>query len=202
MDIKAKLKDETTVITGMVRFSYAHVFKPAEFETDKANGKDPKYMVTLLIDKTDKDTVKAIKAAMANAEKAGISSKWGGKKPPATKFWIPLRDGDEERPDDEVYAGNYFIQAKSARKPTVVGKYRGTDGKLLELTTEDEFYSGCYGRASIAIFPYNQDGGVGLGVYLNNVQKLKEGDKLTGGTDANDDFDDEFEDDEDDDLGY
>lgn len=196
-EVKAK-RDKTNVVTGKVRFSYCHVFTPAEFETDKKTGKDPKYMVTLLISKKDKETLKALKEAMEEAKADGIKSKWGGKLPAASKFWNPLRDGDEERADDENYAGHYFMQAKSSRKPSVVGKYRGADGKLIALTTDEEFYSGCYGRASITIFPYNQDGGVGLGVYLNNVQKLEDGDRLSGGTSAENDFDDEFEEEEDD----
>lgn len=196
-EVKAK-REGMKVITGLVRFSYAHVFTPAEFETDKKAGKDPKYMVTLLIPKTDKDTLKAIKQAMEDAKVEGLKSKWGGKMPTPSKFWNPLRDGDEERAEDENYVGHYFIQAKSARKPAVKGKYRGADGKLIDLTTDEEFYSGCYGRGSINFFPYSQDGGVGIGVYLNNVQKLEDGDRLAGGSDAETDFDDEFEDEYDD----
>lgn len=195
-EVKAK-REGMKVTTGKVRASYVHVFTPAEFESDKAKGKDPKYMITLLISKRDKDTLKAIREAIEEAKAEGLKTKWGGKMPPASKFWDPLRDGDEERPDDPNYEGMFFMQAKSARKPAVKAKYRGADGKLIDLTTDEEFYSGCYCRASINIFPYNQDGGVGLGVYLNNVQKLEDGERLAGGSDPESDFDEDFDDDED-----
>ena len=44
--------------------------------------------------------------------------KWGGKIPPNLK--LPLRDGDIDRPEDEAYAGCYFLNANSREKPQVV----------------------------------------------------------------------------------
>ena len=45
----------TKVVTGKVRFSYAHVWEPASI-----NGGDEKYSVSILIPKSDKKTLKAI----------------------------------------------------------------------------------------------------------------------------------------------
>lgn len=42
-------------------------------------------------------------------------AKWGGKLPPEKSFKSPLRDGDEEK-DDENYAGCYFINANASEK--------------------------------------------------------------------------------------
>ena len=87
------------VKTGVVRLSYANIWKPRAAEA----GQEPKYSVSLIIPKTDKTTLAAIKAASDEALKEGITRKWGGKKPANLK--LPLRDGDVDRPDDEAYAG-------------------------------------------------------------------------------------------------
>ena len=50
------------------------------------------------------------------------------------------------------------------------------------------FYSGCYGRASIRFYAYNQNGNKGVGCGLGNVQKLEDGQPLDGRTTALEDF--------------
>ena len=117
------------------RFSYLHCWEP-----DSVNGGDPKYSVSAIIPKSDTKTINAIKAAVEQAKKDSIS-KWGGKIPANLK--LPLRDGDIDRPDDEAYADSFFINASSNRKPGVV------DAQLNEIIAPEDFYSGCYGRASI-----------------------------------------------------
>ena len=86
----------------------------------------------------------------------------------------------------------YYINAKSNRKPQVVDLDRD------DIFDAEEVYSGCYVRATIVFFPYSNEG-KGVGVLLNNVQKLADGDHLGGSAaSAADDFDDdeELEDDE------
>lgn len=176
----------TKVITNEVRFSYANVFVPKAIE----QGQDPKYSVNILISKEDTETVDAVKAAIAQAKADGLQSKWGGKLP--KKFHEPLRDGDEERDDDPVYKNHYFINISSKNKPGVIDRYKN------ELTSDDEFYSGCYGRASINFFPFNSAGNNGIGAGLNNLQKLRDGERLAGRASAEDDFDEDFSGSEDD----
>ena len=48
-------KRKTQVITGEVRFSYAHVWEPSSI-----NGGDEKYSVSIIIPKSDTKTIKAI----------------------------------------------------------------------------------------------------------------------------------------------
>ena len=52
----------------------------------------------------------------------------------------------------------------------------------------NEFYSGCYGRASITLYPYDTSGSKGIAAGLNNVQKLEDGEKFGGTTSAAADF--------------
>ena len=170
---------DTKVITGKVRFSYANVFKPKAIE----EGQKEKYSVSILIPKKDKITLNKINAAVAAATEAGKTSKFGGRIPANLK--LPLRDGDIDRPEDEAYAGCFFINANSVRKPAVV------DANVDPIMDQDGFYSGCYGRASINFYPYNEAGSKGIAAGLQNLQKLEDGEKLAGGSTAEEDFGDE-----------
>lgn len=87
-------KRKTQVITGEVRFSYAHVWEPSSI-----NGGDEKYSVSIIIPKSDTKTIKAINNAIEAAKQEGIA-KFGGKIPANLK--LPLRDGDTDREDDET----------------------------------------------------------------------------------------------------
>lgn len=177
----------TKVITGKVRFSYVNIFKSRAF----SGSDDEKFSICLLIDKEDKKTLKAINDAVQAAIQDGISSKWNGKKPANLK--LPLRDGDEDRPEAPEYAGMMFLNANSTQKPGIV------DRNLMEIIDPDEVYSGCYGRASVNFYPFNVNGNRGIGVGLNNIQKLTDGERL-GSTRASAESDfggDDFQDDED-----
>jgi len=181
---------QTKVVTGVVRFSYLHVWEPSAVD----EGQDPKYSASLIIPKSDKKTLKAIKEAIENAKVQGKSNKFGGKIPANLK--TPLRDGDEDRPDDEAYENSYFVNANSKTKPGIVDK---DCNKILD---QDEVYSGCYGRASITFYPFNTSGNKGIACGLNHLQKLKDGEPLGGRSTAENDFGDDFvfEDEDDDDL--
>jgi hypothetical protein len=162
------------VVTGKVRFSYAHVFSPQASQ----EGGQPKYSVSIIIPKSDKETVEKINKAIEQAKEEN-KAVWGGTVPKGLKGG--LRDGDEEK-DDPAYANSYFINANSAQKPGVV------DADLNAILDASEFYSGCFGRASISFFAYNSNGSKGVGCGLNNVQKLEDGEKLGGASSASDDF--------------
>ena len=160
------------VVTNEVRFSYL-------WEPQAVNGSEPKYSVSLIIPKTDKATVKAIKDAIEIAKQEGIG-KFGGKLPANLK--LPLRDGDIERPDDEAYKNSYFINCNSKDQPQIV------DRKVQPILDRNEFYSGCYGRASISIYAYNVNGNRGIAASVNSVQKTRDGESLGGRSRAEDDF--------------
>lgn len=163
------------VITGKVRASFVHIF-----ELQSINGSEPKYSCSLIIPKTDTETLGKLNAAIEEAKQAGIVSKWGGKLPPNLK--LPLRDGDVDRPDDAAYAGCYFINATSTEKPGVV------DRKRIPITDPLAVYSGCYVRASVTVFPFNTNGNRGVSCGLSNVQFWCDGEPLNGRVRAEDEF--------------
>lgn len=178
----------TKVITNKVRFSYVNIFRSRAFR----EGQDAKFSICLLIPKEDKAGLAKIQRAIDEAVQEGISSKWGGKQP--KNLHLPLRDGDLERADEAPeYEGMMFLNANSNSKPGIVDK------DLNEILDPDEVYSGCWGRASINFFPYDSNGNRGVGVGLNNIQKLKDGERLGAArAAAEDDFGDGFEDEEED----
>ncbi len=178
----AEAAGSTRFVTGKVRLAWAQVFEPNEHG---------KYQVTVLVPKSDKETIakleKAIEAVKALPKSART---WGGKY--LASFKIPMRDGDTEV-DTELkpeYKGHYFFSAATKMKPDVV------DTSLNAILDKSAVYSGCYVRISVNLSSYSVDGGRGINAYLQNVQKLADGEPLgSGGSKASDDFeavDDDF----------
>lgn len=183
-----KFVNPTKVITGPnTRWSYANVWQPKSI-----NGGAPKYSVSLIIPKSDTETVSKIKAAIKAAYEEGQAKLRGnGKSVPALEYMkTPLRDGDKERPDDEAYKNSYFINANSGTAPGVV------DANRQPIIDTSEVYSGVYGRASINFYAFNSNGNKGIACGLNNLQKIRDGEPLGGKARAEDDFatddDDDF----------
>lgn len=174
--------NKTRVITGKVRFSYLNAWEPKSI-----NGGDEKFSVSLIISKDDIKTLSDVKAAIEAAKQEG-KAKLGGKI--AGNLKLPLRDGDAERPDDEAYKNSYFINANSKDRPQIVDK------NVKHILNQEELYSGCYGRASITFYAFNQNGNKGIACGLNNLQKLSDAEPLSGRSRASDDFtsldDDDF----------
>lgn len=176
-----------TVVFGPCRLSYTHLFSKYSPDGDPDNGK---YMTNVLIPKEEKETVKALNAAIEAAKKAGIVSKWDGKEP--KKLDMPLRDGDTDREDDEVYAGCYFLNAKCTTRPGICDKHK------TPIVDEDEIYSGVYAYVSVTFFGYDVSGNRGVACGLNNIMKFKDGERLGGRASAESDFGDiDCEDDDD-----
>ncbi|WP_270578015.1 DUF2815 family protein [Caldibacillus thermoamylovorans] len=185
----------TKVITNEVRASYANVFHPTSM-TDRDS--DAKYSISLLISKDDTETIQLIEEAIEEARKGGVE-KFGKKFPvkPKTTF----RDGDEERPDDPAYAGHMFLNCSSKTKPGVVKKApAGSPVKTIEITSEDEFYSGCYCKAAVNFYAYNFNGSMGIAAGLNNLLFTRDGERFAGKDSAENDFADELDFEEDDDA--
>lgn len=171
------MENTTKVVTGKVRFSYANVFEPKAVNDDET----PKYSVCVIISKDDKKTLDAIRKAIEAAKQAGkakIADK-NGRIPSNIK--TPLRDGDDERGDDPAFENSYFLNCSSNRRPSIVDK------DLAPIMDREEFYSGCYGRVSLNFYAFNvQSKGIAAG--LNNIQKLSDGERLAGGSSADEDF--------------
>lgn len=175
-----------------VRLSYANIWEPKPPMGDP-DGK-ARYSASLLISKDDTKTIKAINKAIEEAKaegKAKLANK-NGVVPKNLK--LPLRDGDEDRPDDDAYTGCYFLNANASadHRPKIV------DRSVEPVLDRSEVYSGCYANVSVTFFAFNTQGNVGIGCGLGNIQKVRDGDHLTGERSAAEDFEDLGGDDDDD----
>ncbi len=168
-------QNNTKVVTGVVRLSYANVWEPKSI-----NGGAEKYSVSLIIPKSDKKTISEIEKAIDNAIKEG-ASKFGGKVPNKSTLKLPLRDGDSER-DDEAYKDSFFVNANSTTAPQIV------DTRVQPILDRNEVYSGVYARVSITFYAFNSNGNKGIACGLGNIQKVRDGEPLGGRSNATDDF--------------
>lgn len=157
------------------RVSFCNIFEPRS-----VNGGAEKYSCSCLIDKSDKTTLLAIHNAIEAAKENG-KGKWGGKIPGNLK--LPLRDGDVDNPDKEEMHNCMFFNCSNKEKPQVV------DRKVQPITDPSEVYSGCYCIVSVNFYPFNSNGNRGIAASLGNVQKVRDGEPLSGRVAAASEFD-------------
>lgn len=160
------------VVTPTFRASFVNVFEPRQNEQ---SGK-LEYSVKMIFDK-DADLT-----GLKEIIKEAIRNKWGTNPPKSLK--MPLRDGNEsdldKYPEDE---NKIIANAKSVAYPPGI-----IDGRTKqEIIDPKEFYSGCYARASVVAYAYdNVSKGVAFG--LQNILKIKDGEPLVNRASAESDF--------------
>lgn len=188
--ITAKMKGDTRVVTGVVRLSFNHLFEPRAND----DGTPGRYDCCLLIDKTDEETIKCVNEAIKNAKAKGVTEKWGNKVP--ANLQTPLHDGDEKEDDQysSDFVGKMYLNPKSKQKPGMVDK------NCAPIMDPEDLYSGCYILAALSFYPYNVNGKRGVGVGIDNVMKIRDGEPLGGRASADSDFGGVQVDDEDDNI--
>jgi hypothetical protein len=158
-------------MTPEFRASFPNVFT-ARSDFD---GQEPKFSIVMLFDK--KTDISALKKLCEQA----VKEKWGDKVPKNLRS--PFRDGDTDKPDMDGYAGCVFVRASSKGRPGLV------DASVTPIVNQEDFYAGCYARATVNAFAYDKAGNQGVAFGLQNVQKLRDGEPFSGRTKAEDDFD-------------
>jgi hypothetical protein len=168
-------KFNTKFVTPEIVCSY-----PALFEAeDPFNSGQPKYSLSIPISKDDKESLSQIQQCMINA----AVNKWGEKAKSLKGLALPLTDSDtSNRDEDPVYANTYYFNAKSNKRPGVV------DQALKPVMDEEEVYPGCIVRASMSFYGYDFNNKKGIAVGLQNVMKVRDGERIGGGSRAEDDF--------------
>lgn len=171
--------NQNQMTTGEVRLSYAHLYEPYS-----NNGGEPKYSVTVLMPKSDTAAKARLDAAFEAAKQKGIGEKWNGVLPPVIANAI--HDGDGVRPNGEPFGaecrGCWVFTASSKNPVSLV------DAGMNPIVQKGEIYSGCYARVCVSLFAYNSAGKRGIGIGLEAVQKLRDGDPLGGGVSVADAF--------------
>lgn len=165
----------TNVTTNEVRLSYVHLFKPYAYMP----GQEEKFSVTVLVPKTDTDTMGRINAVIEAAKARGVADKWNGQCPPIIP--TPVYDGDGVRPSDGMAFGpeckGHWVFTASAKidYPPEVVDINGNP-----IINQSEVYSGMYGRVNVSFYPYSFGGKKGIGCGLGPVQKTRDGEALGG----------------------
>jgi len=165
-------KLNTKYVTPEIVCSFPYLFEKSDYTE--------KFGLSIPIPKDAEDEIKKIKTMIGNA----AENKWGKKARAeiGKKIASPLRDGDDEKPEDDVYANTVFFSANSSKRPGVVDK------ALQPIMEMDDIYPGCIIRASVNFYAYDFKGKRGVACGLQNVMKVKDGEQLGGKSKAEDDF--------------
>ena len=169
------ISDRNVTVYG--RLSYPDLFIPRAVAEDSDV---KKYGATILIPKTDTDTIQRVQAAVQAAVTHGVDTgKFKQPIDPNHTKYPPLRDGDAPNANGEPrgpeFAGHWFIAAKASEsKPPMV-----VDGQRQPIIDQTEVYAGCYVNVAVEFFPYSHNtGGKGISCSLIGVQKAKDGEPL------------------------
>ena len=167
------------LVTPVFRVSFPSVFEASSYE-----GGTPKYSVCAVWEPAKfTSREKALWTAIQNLADDVAVERF--KKKLATlpgNFKKPFRDGDEKADLTGFGPGKIFSNLSSKQRPGIV---------LLDGTpmmSADDFYPGCYARATITVYAYDNVG-KGVAIGLQNLQKIKDGERLDNRTDPNADFD-------------
>lgn len=180
-------KEKNTKVVIPCRLSYAHIWEPATNE----DGTPGKYSTALLIPKSDTKTLAKINAAIEAAKIKDKAKLVNSKGVVPKNIKTPLHDADEEEIEDEAYRGMVFFNAYSKRRPQIVDRH------VQKILDPEEVYSGCYCNVSVNFYGFNRDVNKGIAAGLNNIQKVRDGERLAGGSTADDDFEALGDDDDD-----
>lgn len=156
---------KTKVVTDLVMFVNANLYAPISF----AQGSTPKFTLTLVIPKSDSEMIRKITSAYEETKK--FNSQFLGAHFDKTESSV-LQDGDL-KVNDKCFKDAYYINTSSREQPGVV------DTDLNPIIQSEEVYDGCFGRASITFYPYKVGTKSGIAVGLNNVMKMKDGERVS-----------------------
>lgn len=164
--------------TPLCRVAFANtLFKPRA----QTLGGVEKYGCTLIFPKSSDLSV------LQEALRSVIVAQWGDKGLERAKAGLiknPILDGSgkeaRSKKTGDFHAGFgpdvVFIRVQSSKAPMVRWKSENIPA------TEDEVYSGCYGKAVLNAFAWHNDqNGDGVSFGIQFFQKLQEGERLGGG---------------------
>jgi hypothetical protein len=169
-----------SILTPAFRVSFPNVFKA---RLNELSGKEEYSLVALFPLDADLKELKALAMEVAKA-------KWPKSLPP--NFRSPFRKQDErekvnEETGDKFMPDGYtrgavFLNLKSQRQPGIV------DQRRQAIISPEDFYAGCWARASVTCYAYDQKGNRGVSFGLSNLQKVRDDDPFSGRRKAEDEF--------------
>ena len=182
------MTDVKKVVTPVFRLSFPALFEAKSMEGGKAKFGCSAVWHPKKFSEQDKKRWKAVRALLDEVSQERFKKPW--KDLPAN-FKKGLRDGAEKADLEGYGEGTVFASITSMMRPGVIDKDKDPIGP--EHGNAEEIYPGCWCRATVTAYAYENTGkGVALG--LQNVQKVADGDRLDSRTDAAEDFDDDIDD--------
>lgn len=175
-------------VTPVFRLSF-----PALFEAKSYDGSAPKFSGTAVWNPSkfttnDKKRWKAMRAALDEESKSAFKKKVSEL---PGNFKKGLRDGAEKADLEGFGEGTIFANLTTMMRPGVIDQDKQPIGP--EHGNADDIYPGCYCRATVTTYSYDNKGkGVAFG--LMNIQKVADGERLDARTDAAEDFEDDIDD--------
>lgn len=161
-------KDEfIKILTPEFRVAFPQVFEPKSIK----NGPMYYSLVMLFPKTTDISALKTLAREVRD-------KKWGLY--PPSNLRNPFRDGKEKQFD--AYLDCVFASAKTKEKPGLI------DMMGRAITVRGDFYSGCWARATLSAYAYDNMGNVGVGFGLLNIQKTRDDKPISNRTAPEQDF--------------
>lgn len=154
------------MITPIGRLSFPYVFEKAK---SMEEGKEGKYEITLLIPKSE--DISELRKELERIGKEAFGAKFLGLEKLKSP---PIRDGDDKGEGDPAF-NHWIIRGKSSQRPLVV------DALKNRVDSKDAIYGGAYGRLNITPASYSVPTQWGVTLYLNAVQKVRDGERFGGG---------------------
>lgn len=162
--------------------SYVYLHTPRQRTDAKGNPQgDPKYGLALFFDEDTNLAAMKKEAIRVGTEKFGANFQALVKK---GKISWPFSDTEDmDDPSPPFDQPGVVVNFKSADKPGIV------DADAEPIMDKSEVYSGMIARVSCRCFAYD-NASKGVAFALINVQKLEDGERLSGNPSAEDDFGD------------
>ena len=138
------------------------------------NSGDPKYGAALVF-RPDADLA-SLKAEAKRVAELRFGNRLQDPKFRA-RFKLPFKDGSENAQYEGFNAGEPFIRVTSKYPPKIYNARRE------EILDQAEIYPGCFVKALVNAFAYENSGNVGVSFGFSAIQKVGDGKPLAGSVD-------------------
>lgn len=174
------MAERKPIFTPPFRISFPNAFRPSSF-----NGGEAKYSIVMLFyPEKFTDQHKVLWKDMGRIVNEAVLEKFKKLLKDIPNSKSPFRKGEEKAHLDGYGPGCIFSTASSKQQPGVVDRNK-------QDIFEKDLYPGCWARASVTAYAYDQKGNKGAAFGLHNVQKLGEGENFSGRMAASEDFGDD-----------
>jgi Protein of unknown function (DUF2815) len=169
-------------VTPIFRVSFSHVWQPEKRDDGKKV-----WSVTGIFEEKDLAEMRKL------AKECGLA-KW----PKAKGIKQPFRKGVDKDEDPNgydldkypEYKGKVIVGLKSYNRPikVVYNRIDPDTKQRVPIEDEEDFVSGCYARAAVSFFTYDQGGNKGVSVGITSLVKIRDGEPLINVADPTKDF--------------